>query len=533
MVRIKFLYIAIIIFVFYSCGHRTGNEVSMKLQQWDTEISNRNYCQGDPFYDAIFDSLRMIVPEDLSSMDEALYCLLHTCLSDKLLKDFSDDSIISVSVKTYGKEKDVVNLFRSMVYQGVVRYRIDDSDTTSFLILKEAERLASLTNDDEGSLFRMKGLLYGTLGRILENEGNSLSAGEYLKKGMGYYQKCGDLNNYIVDRLELAWSEMNYMHYDEVEKTLSDIDTTAIPDYLKSAVYNTYSTIYHEQKLYKKSIDFRKKQMAIDRKLGGDADISDLYSLSCSYLYVHPDSAMSYSSKMLELTGPDDSNVSYYYQQFAEVAASTGRYRIAYDSLLLSWHYLENKIDEASAKKIEELEKKYNYSKFELLAERERSHKNLSIWIFSSVFIILAAIIFFIIYRVTYVNRLNKTLLSQRDKLHSAYSVMMKNISTIPDMVNKTDALSSKYVSDSNVSKDLNVLSCIFRSNYKKGLSELSSALRESHSNQNIDFSSLSDKEIIIFCLSQDGYSSREIAKMMCISDGNVRATLKKTREKL
>lgn len=123
----------IFIFLFLSCGKQNHPTVCNRLQKWDTQLAINPGM--------VRDSLKMIDPKVLSDADHAYFDLIKVISDDKLFVEFTSDSLIT-SVENYYRrhEPNSNSHIRSLIYQGIVRYRMGIKDSTVILPLQEAKK---------------------------------------------------------------------------------------------------------------------------------------------------------------------------------------------------------------------------------------------------------------------------------------------------------------------------------------------------------------------------------------------------------
>lgn len=366
---------------------------------------------------------------------------------------------------------------------------------------------------------------------MLYDDQSYVSAEDYFKRSAEEYKSCGDIGNYYIVMTDIVWCHLVCNEYEKALELLDSFDTSALPDYILSNIYNAYSTYYYLQEEYVESIKYTKKQIAADARSGKVLNSNDYYALSDTYSYVDADSAVYYADKMLETIDTSDMNIPYYYKQYAESLYGTGDYKSAYDSLYRSWELLDDNIDRIAGKRIVELERKFNYSQMERLAERERNHKNTVALVAAAFILILCMAVLFFWNKRKLEKKNSDKIMSMNHLLEIVCDITSHNNSIIPKITSGIGNLHNKYVSLDGVSGDCNRLLLEIKKEQKRNLSEIATNIKRTYQDDKV-VSSLTDKEIIIRFLKENGFNSGEIARIMSVSDHNVSATHSRIRKK-
>ena len=202
MKQIVYLSLFIVTFIgFTACRKEKNNADTDKLVQLDSLSSVQP--------EVALDRLKQIDPSQLSTYNKACFQLLEIIAKDKTYFDFTSDSLINSTVdalSTY-RSKQTSNYARSLMYQGIVRYRMHVTDSTAYQPLKEAAQIFhSLMPPD---LINQYLCLY-YIGEIHDKNNN-------IDVSKGYYRKAAQISKQLGDTSYLFSSYMN-LFWNSVKK---------------------------------------------------------------------------------------------------------------------------------------------------------------------------------------------------------------------------------------------------------------------------------------------------------------------------
>ena len=116
-----------------ACNRERNEAMLLHLQQLDTVLDDNP--------EAIKDSLLQINPADLSQSNKAYYNLLKTIADDKTYFNFTNDTLINdVEKQLHRHQKGSELHIRSLIYQGIVRYRMGITDSSTGRIRHKATK---------------------------------------------------------------------------------------------------------------------------------------------------------------------------------------------------------------------------------------------------------------------------------------------------------------------------------------------------------------------------------------------------------
>ncbi len=380
MARNAAILFALLLFL-ASCRREHDRLVYIRLQQWDSLLEEQP--------EAIRDSLRQLNPEELSRTNRAYHGLLKTIADDKTYTGFASDSLIHSVERYYNRHGNGTGAhIRSLVYRGIVRYRMGITDSTAFAPLKEAEQLYLKQKRSNSSTGYM---LYYHLGDLLSNNNDFNSAGSYFNKALQTAKRERDSIHVFDTYLALFWNEMVQENFDGGKLYLDSLNgITNLPPDQQYRLFNSQSVYYEIQDDFEKELETEKAKIALLPYLKEQPKLFRLfYALSEAYLHNNmPDSAMHYG--LLAITHIEDSTyrLNYLlYEKVADIAEGQNNLPLALEYRKKAFDAYEAGIDNRLDTRILELEKRYNLSEAENKALKAR--QNARIWVGISLIIML------------------------------------------------------------------------------------------------------------------------------------------------
>lgn len=358
------LILLLVIFNLVGCNSKHNQSILSRLQQWD-EISDDNP-------EALKDSLGQINPVGLSRFNKAYHGLLKTIADDKNFALFSSDSLINESARYFKSHQKGSELhIRSLIYQGIVRYRMGTTDSIAFVPLKDAERLYANLQPQTPQIGY---LMYYYLGKILEKSDNDEETTPYYKKALAFAKLDDNKNAMFHTCLALFWNEMVRDNHSEAKLYLDSIGeyTSNVPDNLYM-LNNAIAAYFGKQEDYAKKLSALENQVELISLLKEKPKIHSLYySISDVYLNIERlDSAMHYALSAIECA--EDTLYQYNYLLFenvADIAELQSDFETANEYRARAAESYKQAVDRANKIQILELEKKYSHAAAENKALR-------------------------------------------------------------------------------------------------------------------------------------------------------------------
>jgi len=199
---------------------------------------------------------------------------------------------------------------------------------------------------------------------------------------------------------------------------------------------------------------------------------------------------------------------------------------IGNEYLRKAYFSLRSNIYDNSQQRILELEKKYDMSRKEYELMKARQEKKLFVAFFA-----ITVLVFIITIIVTYQHRQiqkQKNLLIQEEKEHIAkINVLQKKaINLFPSFVQISNTVLQRNYS-LELQEDMDKAIFSLKVALINELSSIFPVEKDS-----IDYENLSEKEQLIFLLTEFGFSNAEIATILLITEANVRSTKSKIKKK-
>lgn len=343
-----------LVFLLESCHVESNQTITVRLQKWDEMLDNNP--------EAVKDSLMQINPVSLSRFNRAYYGLLKTIADDKNYISFDNDSLISETKKQLENTQKGSELhIRSLIYQGIVRYRIGITDSTAFISLKEAEQLyvnLQTPNPQIGYL------MYYYLGKTLEYSDNDDEASLYYKKALQSAQKENSKMHIFDAYMALYWNEIINNNLNAGKNYLDTLES--FTDISADATYfllNAKGVFFELEGNYKAALNTIKERLTLLSEVKTNVMESRLYfSLSKAYRNIHvADSAMYYGLQAIEHTKDTLYQHNYLlFENVAEIAEIQGDFETADHYRKEAAKSYKRVAEQTIKTQILELEKKYN-----------------------------------------------------------------------------------------------------------------------------------------------------------------------------
>lgn len=524
--KLIFLCLLITCCVLSSCQSEKQSDLRARMQEWDDILWEKSDIEIDEGPQAILDSLESINFKSLNYKNRAYYYLLQTIARDKSYYVFENDSVISIAVKWYKNKPDAYNYSRSLFYHAIVLSQIHTNDSLMFFSIKTAENvfLEKKLNDS---------LLYGRIcvfmGSLHYSRGNYDISNDYYEKAASTFKAIGNTDRYISAKVNQVWYLISIGEHDAALNMLNNIDyPEKISDKALSYIYNVYSGYYTAIKDYSAAIEYNKLDFALNNVPKTPEDSATHYfSLIKNYCRAGiPDSAIRYA-KQLELSLRENNpNNHFYFIGMSDAYDQAEMSDIGNEYLRKAYFSLRSNIYDNSQQRILELEKKYDMSRKEYELMKARQEKKLFVAFFA-----ITVLVFIITIIVTYQHRQiqkQKNLLIQEEKEHIAkINVLQKKaINLFPSFVQISNTVLQRNYS-LELQEDMDKAIFSLKVALINELSSIFPVEKDS-----IDYENLSEKEQLIFLLTEFGFSNAEIATILLITEANVRSTKSKIKKK-
>ena len=382
MKQLIYLSLFFVIFISLSaCRQEKDNTETARLAQLDNLLSLQP--------EAVLDSLKQINPSQLNTYNKAYYQLLEVIAKDKTYFEFSSDSLINSTVdvlSTYRSKQ--TNIYaRSLMYQGIVRYRMNITDSTAYQPLKEAKTLFQTLTPLE---LKNHYLCLYYLGEIHEKNNNTKLASTYYTNAVQIAKSLNDSSYLYSTYSGLFWISMKRSDYNSAKHYLDTLSNhKMVGDEFTISFKNMQSAYFQYTEQHNNAIKIEKEILKIKDKLQlSNGSISNFYSISKSYLTVSQlDSALKYPTLAVEAIQDTNYHLNYlYYHNLGLIAQKMKKSELSSTAYKKTYELMDRNIDKNIDTKLIELEKKYD------LTESENT-----ILHFKNRAIILAAILLFLV----------------------------------------------------------------------------------------------------------------------------------------
>ena len=315
--------------------------------------------------EASADSLKQIHPARLSHFNRGYYQLLKVIALDKTYYNFTSDSLINATVHMLSRHKRAYprTYARSLLYQGLVRYRMGVTDSTAYEPIKEAADLLEVKkiNDPLLSYF-----CYHYLG-LLHNENNNPSYSIlYYEKAIKNIKQYGDKNYLLMTYFEITWT---YLKTNKIDAAKQYIDTLInvknISDEQKASLNQILSVYYDSTNEPLKALEINKLLVKSNYSY---TDMSSMYfKISNNYKALNKlDSALLYAEKAEECKPDSDYYLNnLYYKNIGEISEQLKLWQISANAYRKAYLLKEKATLKALDKEIMSLEKKYDLKEAE------------------------------------------------------------------------------------------------------------------------------------------------------------------------
>uniref|UniRef100_UPI0025FB2C09 tetratricopeptide repeat protein n=1 Tax=Proteiniphilum sp. UBA5384 TaxID=1947279 RepID=UPI0025FB2C09 len=370
--------------LFLACSRKHDKADAYRLAQWDA------LCDSLP--EAIKDSLDTMNPHGLSSSNRAWHGLLKTIADDKTYIPFTSDSLInSVELFYRHHDRESHNHVRALIYQGVVRVRMDVTDSMAYGPLKKALAILYAQKDpDLSSLY----FASSYMGYIHDDRGSGTAALHYYQEALKYAGMNNNISHLFDGYLKLFWLQMSSEEYDRARLYL---DTLAIYSRTPDDNYyllNAEAVYFDEQGEYGKVLQKEREQLSMmDQLKNKPAYYRVYYSFSDCFDNLNQlDSALYYARKAIEHIENSSNPLNWLlYGKAADIAVKMGDYRLAEDYRRQALEAYDLSVKDRLDIQINELEKKYDLAEVEnrALKAKNRFRITLALFFFGALFMII------------------------------------------------------------------------------------------------------------------------------------------------
>lgn len=334
------------------------------------------------------DSLKKINFKKLSGYNRGYYSLLDVVSKDKTYYTFTSDSQINASVHLLSKykTKEPRTYARSLMYKGIVRYRMGITDSTAYQPIREAVNIIEKNNvkDIHTLLF-----CYNYLGLIDDENDNLNGSVEYLNKAIEMAKRLANKAYLFNAYKDLFWVYMKKNDLNGAKQCVDKLNGFQSLSEDQTADRNIVLAQYFEKtKEYVKSLKINMqlyKQSIADNK---SPYLPTLYRLSKNYYELHQLDSALYFAEMAEKNITDTTNHSnyFYYENIGKIAEGLQLWRKSAIAFKKGYELKDKALEKELDTKILELEKKYDLTQAE---NKALMYKNRTILLGAICFLLL------------------------------------------------------------------------------------------------------------------------------------------------
>lgn len=366
-----------------SCNNKKSEETTLYLFKLDSLLESQPTL--------VLDSINALEEVKLSRFNTAYSNLLKTIALDKTDFIFKNDSVIKKSAEVLSHyNKDFAELYaRSLLYEGIVRFRMGINDSTAYVPIKTATNILenSKLENSRSAMFA-----YYYLGTLFFANNNPEQSIAYFKKAIQVAKHFGHRNYLYNSFRDLAWSYMQNYDWDNTKLCIDTLSGFQNLSELEVIDISLIKSSYYE------SVNEPQKALFINLKLINDtlylknSDISKTYyKVSKNYKNLdQKQQSLFYAEKAVENITDTANLLNYfYYENAAEIAASLKHWEKS-SQVLIEAYRLKSKLMEINNKAaLLELEKKYDLNKAENEVLRQKNQKFLFVGITIILFMIV------------------------------------------------------------------------------------------------------------------------------------------------
>lgn len=360
MKQFTYLSLLIIAFTFFTACRQEKNRADTdRLENLDSLLSYQPK--------AILDSLKHINANNLDEYNKAYYNLLEVIAKDKTFYNFRSDSLINTVVDalhSYYPEQSY-NYARSLMYLGIVRYRMQINDSTAYQPLKEANTIFhNLTPPD---LSKQYLCLYYIAEIHSKNDNISLQR-IYYKKAVQIAKHLGDTSFLYPAYSGLFWTEMQDSSFQIASHYIDTLSHYVLNDNEYIISFKNIQSVYFQYTgKQQNALTLEKEILALKDLANMDTAISNYYNISQIYRDINsPDSALKYAKLTIMAIQDTCFRLNYrYYLNLASIAEGMKEWQLSAAGYKKTYELLERDVDKNSDTKIFELEKKYDLAESE------------------------------------------------------------------------------------------------------------------------------------------------------------------------
>ena len=362
MTKRKLLYIltATVALLLVACNRQRNEADRTHLNKLDSLLAVQP--------EAAADSLKTFSNRKLSRFNSGYYQLLEVIVLDKNYYNFTSDSLISTAEKKLSryKRKEPGTYARSLMYLGLVRYRMGVTDSTAYQPLKEAlKHFVGMTSPGILSEY----LCNYYLGEIHNRNNNLLLSNKYYFKSLQIAERLNNADYLFYVHRALFWNYVKLDKLNEAKKYLDILNSlNGLNSNQLSERHNDNAQYYYSTGNYFKPLEFDLKLYKQSTNKNDSINLlSTAYRLVDDYEKINKlDSALQYALETIRYIKDTTKTYNYlYYLRVAEISEQTPDFKTSMKHYKQAYHLYNNVGKRSLDTQIFELEKKYNLTEAE------------------------------------------------------------------------------------------------------------------------------------------------------------------------
>lgn len=358
MAKNYFNIILLSIFLLIGCNTKQNKLDYEHLAVLDTLL------QSTP--EKVCDSLKGIDIKKLSQYNYGYYLLLDVISKDKTYFIFSSDSLIKLSSKLLAHKKNEypLNYARSLMYRGIIRYRMGITDSTAYEPIKEA---ADFLEKKQINNPLVLSFCYEYLAIIHDENGDAKYSIQYFNKSIKNTKKYGNKEYLFKSYVYLCWVYMKIEKFSIAKQYIDTLNNFKNKSILQTASINyILSTYYEHNKETKKALQIN-LQLLKDEKSRKENPSITLRKIAKNYKALERlDSALYYAEKAEECKQHPNYYLNFlYYKDIGEISGQLKLWQKSAIAYKKAYQLKEKAISKELDKQIMSLEKKYDLKEAE------------------------------------------------------------------------------------------------------------------------------------------------------------------------
>jgi len=530
-------YILLVLITLLSCSRVFDGkkDSARKLKDLDASMIAKPYEAAD--------SLRNIDVNSLDHANSAYWWLLNSIVNERCGLLEKEDSMIVISEKYFKSHKDYLNLCRSLLYKGIIRYNQYKQDTLTSVYFTNAGNLMSRYKIEDPAT---KSTLYKYLGKLKQANAEYKEAEEYLKKSREISESINDSSEMRRLDLELFYVNLSQKNYSQALAHIAQyIDSDTLHPEKAYELNEAVSQFFIEREEFDIAVVYLRNMMLMSRKMGkGKVDKSALYHRMAIYFKNKNqlDSAIKYSQTAIAvLNGNATTSGHLYYEYLAglyeakgEMQASLINYKNAYESHRYTY-------SQYTSKNVSRIESLYDSSVREADIKNERN--NIKFLTLLGLFVIVALTGTLILLKKRVKGYRNESHLAKSEKRRAEEEV--NKMRFVNELNEVSTGLLNQLIQNISIEADRSrsgatdtadrLVGCITQT--KKTSKERFAEIVQSNFMANYPnlkyLSNLTDFEKVVFILLDNGYSIKQVAILLDRTQSCISGEKSKIKDKI